>query len=187
MQKSCERCGAPFSVRSYRSETARFCSRSCRARWVGSLPNSGGRGKPRPYAIGNKYRCGLRPANAFPVGHTTWNKGLKGIHQSPASEFKPGHQRTPRAEIGTVSLRRTHDGNVRAFVKIEQPNKWKLRAVKAWEDHHGRAVPRGHIIHHDDRDTLNDSPSNLICLTKSEHASEHFSELTAARRGVFSS
>ena len=173
--KQCEICNSPFSVRKYREKTARFCSRSCRARWVSALPHSCGRGKPRPDLIGNKLRAGLRPANAFPAGHTPWTKGLKGIHLAPATEFKPGPRPDLRSIIGDISIRRTRDGHLRAFVKIADPNKWKLRAVKNWEGANGQ-VPRGRLIHHIDRDTLNDDIHNLACLTRAEHLAEHRSE-----------
>lgn len=41
-----------------------------------------------------------------------------------------------------------------------------------WEDENG-PIPPGHDIHHDDKDTSNNSPGNLICLSKKEHRKEH--------------
>jgi hypothetical protein len=180
IQKVCEICGEVFGVKPYRKDTARFCSRNCRAKWVSSLPHACGRGKERPYMRGNQFRKGLRPAHTFPLGHEPWNKNLKGIHLSPASEFKAGPRPEARAEIGTVSIRKTHDGNLRAYIKVAHPNKWSLRATKVWEDVNG-PVPRGYIIHHEDRNPLNDVISNLQCMTKSDHAFEHRLEISAAR------
>ena len=71
-------------------------------------------------------------------------------------------------------------GNQRVRVKIAHPNKWKMRSVKVWEDHHG-PVPTGKIIHHDDRNTMNDSIENLLCLTRAEHIEEHRNDLQIAR------
>lgn len=172
LSKPCERCGTDFSFRKYRAPTARFCSRSCLASWRGTLPANRG---PRPRMIGNKLRAGLKPSNGFAAGHRPWNKNAKGIHLSPASEFKPGPRPDKRSPIGTVSLRRAHDGHLRAYVKVQHPNKWKLCAVKVWEDANG-PVPKGSVVHHDDRNPLNDDLLNLICLTRAEHLAEHRDE-----------
>lgn len=65
-------------------------------------------------------------------------------------------------------------------VKVEHPNKWILRSVKTWKERFG-SIPKGNVIHHHDRDTLNDDIDNLRCLTRAEHVEEHRSELIAAR------
>lgn len=59
--KTCETCGGAFTVPPYRSETARFCSRSCRGTWVGRQPHNKG---AKPHMVGNKFRVGLPPWNA---------------------------------------------------------------------------------------------------------------------------
>lgn len=170
--KLCELCGASFSFQPYRALTARFCSGSCRAKWLAkNLPSWGGRGMPKPSAIGNRYRVGMRPENGFTVGHVPWNKNLKGIRMSPATEFKPGPRPAFRAPIGAVSIRKAGHSH-RAFVKIAHPNKWRRRAVNVWEEAHG-PIPKGSVVHHLDRDPLNDALSNLQCLTRAEHALEH--------------
>ena len=52
---------------------------------------------------------------------------------------------------------------------FQRPGKALHRAV--WEHHNG-PVPRGFEIHHADHDTLNNDPSNLICVEVSEHRRE---------------
>jgi hypothetical protein len=128
--------------------------------------------------IGNKLRTGLKPVNPFERGQTPWNLGLS-VHLSPESEFKKGRIAPERLPVGTerIRLRRAHR---RVFIKVSDPNKWKLRSVKRWEDANG-PVPTGRIIHHEDRDTLNDELTNLACLTRAEHLAEHRHELQAAR------
>ena len=84
--------------------------------------------------------------------------------------------------IGTVTIRTTRDGCQRAFIKVEHPNKWKLRAAKTWEEKYG-AIPTGKLIHHHDRNTMNDAIENLRCLTRAEHALEHRAELRVGRWG----
>lgn len=61
--------------------------------------------------------------------------------------------------------------------------------VAVWESHHGCPVPAGHEIHHVDHDKENNEPSNLQCLTISEHKLLHWREddgrlLAAVRRNI---
>jgi hypothetical protein len=58
--KTCEICGQAFSVKPYRAETARFCSRSCKSAWVYRIHPL-----PTAHLQGNKFRAGKRPTNAF--------------------------------------------------------------------------------------------------------------------------
>lgn len=102
-----------------------------------------------------------------------------GQRLSPATEFKPGQPAHNRLPVGSVTVR-TFRGVQRAFVKVGEPSKWRERAKVVWEREHGRRVPRGHVIHHKDRDPLNDAPENLVALTRSEHAREHAEEAKAA-------
>ena len=41
-----------------------------------------------------------------------------------------------------------------------------------YELHHG-PVPAGCVVHHRDRNSLNDAPDNLMALTRAAHAAEH--------------
>jgi hypothetical protein len=79
-----------------------------------------------------------------------------------------------------MRLRRDKQGDLRAWVKVADPNRWMLRAQVVWCQAHG-PLPPGHIIHHRDRDKLNDTLWNLECLTKSAHLLEHRAEIRAAR------
>lgn len=118
----------------------------------------------------------------FRKGGIPWSKlHAKGMHLSPASEFKPGMRPANWRPIGTVKIR-THKGDLpRAWVKVANPNIWRLRAVVVWEATHG-PLPAGRVVHHRDRDQLNDAPENLQALTRSAHNQEHSAELTASRR-----
>jgi len=179
LEKTCEICGSLFSVRPYRAATARFCSGHCRGVFVGTLPHIKNPGH-RPWLIGNKFAAGHRNATTFKPGDRPWNADMKGIHLSPESEFKPGRQ-VIRLPIGTVRTRqRKRDNRPRAYIKVAEPNSWRLRAQMVWEAHHG-PMKRGMVIHHHDRDTLNDDIANLRCMTKAEHITEHQQELREAR------
>lgn len=105
----------------------------------------------------------------------------KGVHAAPATEFKAGQDAHNRLPVGSVRVRReTHTGLDRAWVKTVEPNVWRKRAVVVWEAAHG-PVPRGSVVHHRDRDSLNDDIDNLQAMTRKQHADEHRGELLAAR------
>jgi hypothetical protein len=123
---------------------------------------------------------GCARATYFASGSVPWNKGMEGIHLSPETEFKKGHARNTRMPIGAVRLR-THKGDSRrAWIKIAEPNKWELRAKIVWIAAHG-PIPKGMIVHHRDRNTLNDELSNLELMTRADHLSEHREEIRQPR------
>jgi hypothetical protein len=108
-----------------------------------------------------------------------------GERTSVATEFRPGGPAHNKLPIGTETIRLNKKLNQRrAWVKVDEPNVWKLRAVLVWESLHG-PVPKGHVVHHEDRDTLNDDPANLEVITKREHLIEHRSEMKNTRRIEF--
>lgn len=169
MMKKCEICGDSFSVRPYRKNTARFCSFRCGGVWHAThrLPKIVSK-----RMRGNRYRAGKRPANAFVEKHVPWNAGLTGIHLSKKTEFKKGCKSHRKLPIGSVSIRTDKNGNDRAHIKTANPRTWKPRAIHVWETHFGK-VPMGCVIHHHDRNTLNDDIDNLRCLTRRAHVLEH--------------
>lgn len=99
-----------------------------------------------------------------------------------AGTFKKGrpvHNHLPLGSV-TVRTRVTKPDGPRAYVKVAEPNIWRLRAVLVWEEENG-PVPAGHIVHHHDRDTLNDDLSNLRLETRGEHLKEHRPEFESYR------
>lgn len=105
----------------------------------------------------------------------------KGQRAALATEFKAGQDAHNRLPVGSVSVRReTHTGLNRAWIKTAEPNVWRKRAVVVWEAVNG-PVPRGSVVHHRDRNSLNDDIENLQALTRCEHADEHRNELLIAR------
>jgi len=88
--------------------------------------------------------------------------------------FVLGSTPSTKVSIGTIKLRTRHSRNgiCRAWMKVEEPNKWRLRSVVIWESANG-PMPNGMLIHHKDGDTLNDSLGNLVLLSKAEHLAVH--------------
>lgn len=178
IQKHCEECGASYEVKPYRAATARFCSQVCGGAWHARTRLNVG---PKEHMRGNKLRAGLRPSNAFEASNKPWNKDLKGIHLSPASEYKPGRKSERWLPVGTETVRLDKNGAPRCHVKIAEPNVWQLRAVLVWERENGGKLPEGMVVHHRDRNSLNDDIENLEALTRAEHIAEHRAELLDAK------
>lgn len=162
MEKPCEVCGTPFYFKPSAAGRARFCSQRC-------LGISNG---ARVRATGSGFKKGSVP----------WAKlHAKGRRLSPRTEFKAGTRPVNWLPVGSVRIRDDKNGAPRAFAKVAEPNAWKLRAVVVWEATHG-PLPKGKLVHHRDRDSLNDVPSNLQALTRQEHVEEHQNDLIHQRR-----
>ena len=154
---TCELCEEPFTRRG--TQRYRFCSTKCYHEWRKNNNVTGGQ---------------------FTPGHATWNKGMKGYHPNPGTSFKPGQEAHNKLPIGTCTTRVCKGGQKRAFIKISEPNIWILRALWVWENNHG-ALPGGMVIHHADKDALNDEIANLIAMTRSEHIFEHRDDIKRAK------
>lgn len=148
----CESCGREFERDRGGERPIRFCSLDCY--WDFRRDN-----------IDQFYH--------YKKGYIPWSKGKRGIHFSPKSEFKKGNIPANKLPIGSVRLRRRRrEKESRAYVKVAEPNVWKLRAHVVWEKGHGK-IPSGMIIHHIDRNQLNDSPDNLVAVSRAWHIKEH--------------
>ena len=78
----------------------------------------------------------------FKKGSTPWNKGLKGYIGPNRTSFKKGHAPVNYRPVG--SERTTVDGYIE--IKVEDPNKWKLKHRIVYEEHHGEIPKGGNII-----------------------------------------
>jgi len=159
--KKCKECGKIFLCQNYCWERKRFCSRHCLG-----LENARRLNKIRKKAKFNQ--------SWFGKGKKPWNIGIP-IRNSPKTEFKKGQTPFNKRKIGTTTIRVGKNGEKRAWVKIKNPNKWILRSVFTWQKHFGK-IYKGKLIHHKDRNPLNDEIKNLSMLTRSEHLNEHRSE-----------
>jgi hypothetical protein len=57
--------------------------------------------------------------------------------------------------------------------KLANKRGYVMRAVVAWEVANDRQFPEGKFPHHDNENKLDDSPSNIVPVTRSEHAKLH--------------
>jgi hypothetical protein len=158
---NCENCGVQVSRKREGSRPMRFFSVACSA----------------------AFKKGKQPPGGFAKGSEPWNKGVKGLHLSPASEFQKGQRPATWVPIGTVTIRQRKNRveGPRAWVKVAEPNVWILRAVLIWEATHG-PVPVGMVVHHRNRDTLDDSIGNLEAQTRRRHLAEHRREHDEEKR-----
>ena len=144
----CDNCGAQI-------KTKRFCDLKCCWEWRRA----------------NKDKL----KGTFKSGIVPWNVGTIGVMKPNSGTFQKGRVSEKWVEIGTVTIRPDKQGASRAWVKIadnNNPSDWVLRSVVVWEKHNG-PVPKGMVIHHKDRNPLNDSVDNLEAMTRADHLREH--------------
>ena len=137
----------------------RFCSQRCYHAW-----------RKKNNITGGQYKKGATP----------WNKNKKGIHLSPKTEFKKGRISETKAPVGTVRIRSCKGGHKRAFIKVADPNIWELRCHSIWKENFGE-IPKGALIHHIDKNPMNDSISNLALVSRSCHMNKHRADLLEGR------
>ncbi len=156
----CEQCNRGFSRKRSGMRRMRFCSQTCYHAW--------------------RKEAGITTGQ-FEKESVPWNKGKTGIHLSPSTEFKTGRESETKQPIGSTRIRTTRrDNKPRAFVKVAQPNIWRLRCHVVWERHFG-PIPKGLLLHHLDRDTLNDSITNLVAMSRAIHLMDHRNEFEEKR------
>ena len=185
----CKSCDDDFEVAQYRENTAKYCSKSCSGREYQKehLKNKGFKKGRIPWNKGKK-GIHLNPNCEFKKGNVPWNKGKKGSHFSPETEFKKGRINENKLPVGSITIRQSkkRKEQPRSWIKIADPSVWELLAVHVWEKHNGK-VPKGYVLHHKDKDSLNDEIDNLETLTRSEHIAKHRDDLYAEKdAGLFS-
>ena len=113
----------------------------------------------------------------------------KGIHSSPATEFKKGHvprnKGTHPPTVGRMAETQFKKGNIppnhkpvgserisygKIQIKIAEPNKWEWLATLIWQSVHKKALPKGLIIRFANEDITDYSPENLVAITKAQNA-----------------
>lgn len=101
-------------------------------------------------------------AGAFKKGHTPWNKGIKYSERQKeklcATAFKSGHVPWNKKAVGDEKLAQGY-----TYIKIAEPNVWKLKHRYIWEQAYGEIPPNCNIIFLDG-DKTNFNLSNLFCV-----------------------
>lgn len=159
---TCDECGKTFQRSRSGKRPIRFCSQECYHQWNRKSGENLGR---------------------FTKGLTPWNKGTKGIMKANRGTFQKGRISERKQPIGGMRIRRDKGGHDRVWMKVTDngnPYDWKLRAVVVWERWRG-LVSHGMIVHHKDRDTLNDKISNLLLVIRAEHLKIHRPEFEEKR------
>jgi hypothetical protein len=105
----------------------------------------------------------------FEKGIAVWNKGLKGLACSPATQFKKGHTPATAKHDGAISvIHSKNDKNAYKYIRKAKSN-WALLHRDIWERHNGE-IPKSHVITFIDGDSMNCNIENLECIPRSELA-----------------
>ncbi len=98
----------------------------------------------------------------FKKGLIPWNKGKKGIHLSPRTEFKKGeiYGKDHPSWKGGLQINSADCAYINKGC-----NKRVRRPRDVWERVYG-PIPSGWVVVHIDGDKDNDDPKNLICCTR---------------------
>jgi hypothetical protein len=148
MRHVCELCGVRFDRRLSGNRPIRFCGQSCYHAWRSENGVTTGQ---------------------FVAGQRPWNHGVKGIHLSPATEFKAGGTTDRLVPIGTIRVRKAKIGR-RRYIKTA--NGWTEYAKWLWIDRYGRLLA-GDVVHHMNGERLDDRFENLIALPRTDHPKIH--------------
>lgn len=111
-------------------------------------------------AIG-RYKLNTGFNGQFPKGNIPVNKGTKGLSGPNKTSFKKGQKPLNWRPVGSERI--TRDGYTE--IKVEEPNKWRLKHIVVWEEENG-PVPKGHVIVFGDGNKQNVDINNLILVTR---------------------
>jgi len=159
---NCETCGQEFYRESQGDRKYKYCGQKCYHAWRKA----------------NKVTTGQ-----FRKGHKTWNKGVKGTHFGPVTEFKKGNSNRLQYEVGAVTVRKPKKDSPRQWIKVAEPNQWIEYAKFVWLQA-GGTLPKGFVLHHIDGDAMNDVLSNLACVSRATHMNTHRHEFEDNRKAA---
>lgn len=95
-------------------------------------------------------------------GRVPWNKGMKGLQVGgKETQFKKGEESVNRRPVGSERLMQ-RDGYT--YVKVAQPDKWRLKHHIIFEEAHGE-IPSGYKVAWGDGDRTNFSADNLVLVS----------------------
>ena len=123
-------------------------------------------------AAGKRFKIRTGRTGQYEKGHVPANKGTHPptVGRMAETQFKKGQVSQNHLPVGSVRVRRSYKGK-KPYVweKVAEPNKWRMKHVLEWERHNG-PVPKGKIVVFADGDTLNTDISNLLLVSRSQHA-----------------
>lgn len=123
-----------------------------------------------------------RPPGKFIPGHTTWNKGFKGLSiGGEETQFKPGYLPHNTKYDGCISVRKNQNksGSGYKYIRISVGN-WKLYHRYLWEEKYG-PIPKGYILVSKNGNTLNCDPENWLMITRKKHVRKNYNRKKASR------
>ncbi len=147
MTKQCLQCKKEYQTTDKRRK---FCSNKCYWKKSSLLGNAG----------------------QFKKDNKVWNKGIKGLHLSPDTEFKKGQRGVNRVDIGTTSDRRDQNGTLRKWIKIKEPNIWIEYSKYIWLKS-GRKLKKNYCLHHINNNSFDDRLENLVFVSRQDHPKLH--------------
>jgi hypothetical protein len=100
----------------------------------------------------------------FQKGLIPHNKGKKNWWDNK-SRFQKGNITWNHRTLSEERI----DSEGYAYIKVAEPNKWRLKHRVIYERHYGE-IPNGSIIRFYDNDKLNLDIANLFCVTRRENA-----------------
>jgi hypothetical protein len=122
--------------------------------------------------IGNfKHKYGVKSGThggRFEKGQPALNKGKKMSQEQykkcSGTMFRKGHSPQNHREVGSERI--NVDGYIE--IKVEEPNKWRLKQRVMYEKYHNVKLTRNEAIVFLDGNKLNLAEDNLFCLTRAE-------------------
>lgn len=109
---------------------------------------------------------GIRGAEGrFKPGHTPWTMGMKGVHLSPASEFKKGSVPANCLEVGALRINSLGDLDMKV---APGPGNWVSMRRYAWEQAYGPIQP-GMCVLPKNGDGHDTRLCNLKLVTRAEN------------------
>jgi hypothetical protein len=119
-----------------------------------------------------KFRSKFGQKGGFKKGHISWNKGIKGLHFSPSTEFKKGQKGTNWKPVNIITQRKDKSGTIRNWIKIKEPNTWIEYAKYIWLKS-GRKLKKGFCLHHINLISSDDRIENLCLISRIDHPKIH--------------
>ena len=101
-------------------------------------------------------------AGRYKKNNIPWNKGVKGIHLNPATEFKKGEMCGSDHYSWKGGLTRNVSD---CHYQWNENGKRTRRPRDVFQAHCG-SIPEGYVIYHLDGDMHNDVPSNLVAVQR---------------------